>query len=1155
VHIVLDLQACQSPEGRRRGIGRYSLALAKAMCAQSHEHDISILLSSAMGDAIEFLRGQFDSLLPQERIYTWHSLSPTASVDPANAFRRQSSELLRLEVLRQLNPDIVHVASLFDGWGDEVVATVPLDESFLGAVTLYDLIPLVHEETYLADPSVRRWYLEKIQNLRRADLLLGISQFSCREASELLQIPADRLTNISGAADDIFVELEDAEMFRQELMHRYGVQKKFVMYAGGFDARKNIGALIRSFAMLPSTVRSEHQLVIVGGAPPPEKQALISLASKAGLSLGEVVFTGYVPDVDLVKLYNLCALYVFPSLQEGFGLPALEAMASGAIVIGSDASSLPEVIGNSDALFDPRNESALSHKMLDCLTDEGLRSSLRDHNKHQRRKFSWSESARRVVEAFERASEYKASKRPIGLSRAPDRRQKTAFLPAPHSLLAPGQFGVPVIYADKDCAGLSAKRGLNQFPSDLDSFDRIVIELADEPYCAKTIKFIDNGATDVVFRDVSLGRPLAAMGASVEGREYVTSLAYLSGGYPAVKKVVDGGFNQEVLGSLIGADSFALLERSDKLSGQSPDVVANVNLTWRSRVRGFASAVVELEGATTASEQDWQDISKAFAANETAAHFVSPQWLVDISNLFVNDAGTGIQRVVRHVLDELIATPPAGFRVEPIFLSDDGKFRYARSYCQKRYFKGEILPADEPVAFARGDVYLGLDLIAHLLPEHIDAFRHMRNIGIKQHFVVYDLLPLVRPDCFDPNGLRMLRRWYESVVEVADSVMCISRAVADEFESWLHQARPERMRPLNIGWFHLGADLAVSGEPPAPELSLKETLTALGDKPTFLMVGTIEPRKGHAQTLAAFDRLWSEKIEVNLVLIGKPGWLVDALLQRLREHPQRAKRLFWFEKAGDGLLLALYRRASALLMASEGEGFGLPLIEAAHHGLPLIVRDLPVFREIAGEHALYFSGFDAVILSQTIIKWLGLNAEGAAPQSDGVEWKSWTDATAQLVNVVVKEEWVHQWSPGSIHRYGAFDYRFATQIGRLLHGRMTTCGAPGLLIYGPYVALSAGQYSVKAYGGGVGTAWMDVCSSQGKIIHCHCEFAFGDLEMEVLLAELDLALPADVHDLEVRVGVYEKTDMWLGRIEIHPVLGMPLSRSGCAAKLRCKGEK
>ena len=120
MHVVLDLQACQSPEGRRRGIGRYSLALAKAIAADPREHEITILLNAAMGESIEFLRGQFDGYLSQDRLVTWESLCPTAYIDPGNAFRMRASEALRTQVLRELNPDVVHVASLFDGWGDDV---------------------------------------------------------------------------------------------------------------------------------------------------------------------------------------------------------------------------------------------------------------------------------------------------------------------------------------------------------------------------------------------------------------------------------------------------------------------------------------------------------------------------------------------------------------------------------------------------------------------------------------------------------------------------------------------------------------------------------------------------------------------------------------------------------------------------------------------------------------------------------------------------------------------------------------------------------------------------------------------------------------------------------------------------------------------------
>src|SRR5690606_5090572 len=123
---------------------------------------------------------------------------------------------------------------------------------------------------------------------------------------------------------------------------------------------------------------------------------------------------------------------------------------------------------------------------------------------------------------------------------------------------------------------------------------------------------------------------------------------------------------------------------------------------------------------------------------------------------------------------------------------------------------------------------------------------------------------------------------------------------------------------------------------------------------TFLMVGTIESRKGYDQVLDAFDQLWGEGSVERLVIVGRQGWLVDDLVQRILQHPENGHRLFWLSDVSDEALVKLYERTDALIMASEAEGFGLPLIEAAKHGIPLIARDLPVFREVAGEGALYF---------------------------------------------------------------------------------------------------------------------------------------------------------------------------------------------------------
>lgn len=1151
MHIILDLQACQSPASRRRGIGRYSLALAKAMVRHPRGHEITLLLNAAMGDSIEFLRGQFDGLLPQERIRTWEALAPTACIDPANTFRMRASEVLRTQALRQLKPDVVHVASLFEGMVEDVIATFPGNEAQLGAVTLYDLIPLAHEDTYLSESRTRSWYMEKVAHLRRADVLLGISQFSCDEASELLQIPPERLTDISGAADDIFMPLDNAEVFRQGLMRRYNLRKPFVMYGGGFDARKNIAALIRAFALLPAALRRTYQLVIVGDAPVPEREALVLLSTELGLGTDEVVFTGYVSDVDLVRFYNLCALYVFPSLQEGFGLPALEAMSSGAIVIGSCTSSLPEVIGREDALFDPRSDSAIAGKMVTALTDGDFRIKLREHGREQCRKFSWGESARRAIAAFEASAARRGRVGSVTVLERPRENSLTAFLPAPGAAAFRQELGPVEVYADKDCAGVSAQHPLTNFPCDRERFERVVIELADHPYCAKTLRLAATGATDIVVRERTFGSALHELARSDEGRELVVSMLYRAGGYCALRAAFDAGFSAEALGVLATTQGLLALGRSqviadDALTDDSPADATRDGLAWRDQIRGAVSELACIEGAPDASALDWSRAAKSLSTSLGAIDGAQ-QWLVDISHLFVQDVGTGIQRVVRHVLDELLKQPPTGYRVEPVYLGDDGVFRYARSYCRRRYFNTEVLPPDEVVEFANGDVYLGLDLIAHLIPTYIHVFRRMRNIGVRQHFVVYDLLPLIRPECFDPAGVRMLRRWYESIAEVADSIMCISRAVADEFEAWLHQSRPERQRPLNIGWFHLGADLAVVETEHASDTPVSASLVELGGRPTFLMVGTIEPRKGHVQALDAFGRLWAQGIEANLLIIGKPGWLVDGLLKRLRAHPQRGKRLFWFEKAGDDLLLAAYHHASALLMASEGEGFGLPLIEAAHHGLPLIVRELPVFREIAGEHAHYFTGFGAADLAGALGAWLELDARGKAPQSTGMQWKTWKEATAQLVEAVCREDWIHRWMPGSGRRFGAFDPRFQTQVGRLARGRMVTDAAAGLLLYGPYVPLNAGRHTVSIYGGGTATAWVDVCSSLGARVHAYRDFAPQNADDDTLLVQVELTLHSDVSDLEVRVGVDADADMWLCRVEINPIIGSSeMSQTECA---------
>ena len=136
---------------------------------------------------------------------------------------------------------------------------------------------------------------------------------------------------------------------------------------------------------------------------------------------------------------------------------------------------------------------------------------------------------------------------------------------------------------------------------------------------------------------------------------------------------------------------------------------------------------------------------------------------------------------------------------------------------------------------------------------------------------------------------------------------------------------------------------------------------------------------------------------MNLVVVGKAGWMVDDTLARFESHERLGEDFFWFDAASDECLEGLYQCATCLIAASEGEGFGLPLIEAARHGVPVMVRDIPVFREVAGESAYYFGGPQSENLDKNILDWLVMNKQGKAPPSSDMKWNTWSESAAQLV--------------------------------------------------------------------------------------------------------------------------------------------------------------
>jgi len=303
----------------------------------------------------------------------------------------------------------------------------------------------------------------------------------------------------------------------------------------------------------------------------------------------------------------------------------------------------------------------------------------------------------------------------------------------------------------------------------------------------------------------------------------------------------------------------------------------------------------------------------------------------------------------------------------------------------------------------QGDVFLGLDLNFNIDDAHQTYFADLRHRGVGVYFVVYDLLPVLFKETFVPELVRCYAFWL-SVVAQQDGVICISQAVAAELRTWLQANAPASLKTLNVDWFALGADIESSVPTKGLPANGQVILAQLAAAPTFLAVGTLEPRKRQAQILEAFELLWAQGSSAQLVIVGKQGWLTEKLAARLRQHPQQGRQLFWFENASDEFLEQLYASATCLIAASEAEGFGLPIVEAARHGLPVIARDIPVFREVAQTHAYFYAGGSAAALAEAVQAWFVLFSEGRAPDSSQIHRTSWAESTRQLLSHVFRAD-------------------------------------------------------------------------------------------------------------------------------------------------------
>jgi glycosyltransferase involved in cell wall biosynthesis len=271
-------------------------------------------------------------------------------------------------------------------------------------ISVLDVIPFVlrHDRrfAYLRNPLEQLFYRMALAGLKRADLLVAVSDYTRRQIVEVLRLPADRVQVVYPVLDPtIFHPIAETDGFRAA--HALDRDSRYLLYVGSEDPRKNLPTLIRAFAEVKRH-RPDVKLLKVG-APhfAAERSVLRSLVEQLGLT-ESVIFFDHVDETALPLLYNVADIFVMPSLYEGFGLPVVEAMACGTPVVSSGATSLPEAAGDAALLVDPGRPEEFAERILHLLQDGSLRSRLRESGLQNVRRFLPARIGAQLLDVYHR---------------------------------------------------------------------------------------------------------------------------------------------------------------------------------------------------------------------------------------------------------------------------------------------------------------------------------------------------------------------------------------------------------------------------------------------------------------------------------------------------------------------------------------------------------------------------------------------------------------------------------------------------------------------------------------------------------------------------------------------------------------------------------
>lgn len=272
------------------------------------------------------------------------------------------------------------------------------------------------------------------------------------------------------------------------------------------------------------------------------------------------------------------------------------------------------------------------------------------------------------------------------------------------------------------------------------------------------------------------------------------------------------------------------------------------------------------------------------------------------------------------------------------------------------------------------------------------AYARARAAGAEVVFLVHDILPVTMPAHYVYPWRQEFEARLSASLDVVSHYYCISGETLRSLKA--HAAWQGHSPRASIAYNGFDPEPPAHGEVPA-------ALDAVLAEAPWLMVGTLEPKKGHEDAIAVFSHLWSAGYARPLVLIGRRGWMSEPIRDIIQTSPWLGTRLFWFDGLDDGAVAAAYRKAHALLFASEAEGFGLPLLEAVSHGVPVVTRDIAVAREVLGEGDFYFKGRAGLIAALTALE-SPVRRAAVRERQARIAWWDWASVAEAVVTDLMR---------------------------------------------------------------------------------------------------------------------------------------------------------